>query len=114
MGTGAEYGKMTQKELLELCRRRGIKANSKMSKAKLTGLLVDDGKAQTEGECETSLGRYRVSTKGGGPLNVRQADSKAAPVVREIPNGTEFQATPYGDWLRLDDGFVIASLAVKN
>ncbi len=100
------YTGKTQKELVELCRERGIKANNKMSKAKLAGLLTA---TSTENACSA---RYRVATGGGGPLNVRESPDALAPVMGTLPNGSQFRAVPAGkDWLSVDGGYVLADLA---
>ncbi len=97
----------TQKELVELCRERGIKANNKMSKAKLVGLLTA---TSTKNACSA---RYRVATRGGGPLNVRKSPGTSASVVGMLSNGSYFRAVPAGkDWLSVDGGYMLADLAV--
>lgn len=102
----SDYAGKTQKELVELCRERGIKANNKMSKAKLAGLLAA---ASTE---NARPARYCVATRGGGPLNVRKSPDASAPVVAMLSNGSQFRAVPAGkDWLSVDGGYVLAALA---
>jgi len=58
--------------------------------------------------------RIKVSTRGGGPLNVRKAMTGKGEgiILTTLPNGSEHDAkeTKGGEWYRVGPGYVRAEL----
>lgn len=57
--------------------------------------------------------QYEFTDKLNRKLNVREEADKDAPIAHQIESGTLFEGEADGDWVKVENGFVMASLVVE-